>query len=269
MRKNRVNSIKPDCTESVASGEVRLLSGAGEPTALVFQPPPHDESKHVTQSTSEQYAPLGLTIPPKAGSARANRRIDTATNRLIIVVSIQNELIARLSRQAEIAYTLRQLDKVEAVGRQLEQIHMPVASYWQGLAAQQQGEGSLDHARKLLEHAVSYAPRNYQARALLALGSVAEYRGDYKAESEFYRAALALNHNDLFTTVEARPALAILARHEGNHQKAIQILEPVRALASHHPYLKAQLLNHLAVEYHDTGRLHEAFSFARIACASP
>ncbi|MGA9767825.1 MAG: hypothetical protein WBV94_02215 [Blastocatellia bacterium] len=130
MKKNRVNSIKPDGTESVASGAVRLLSGVGEPTKLVFQPLPQDASKQVTQSTLEQYAPLGLTTPALAGRARANSRTKINTNRLVIVTaSIQSELIAYLSRQAEIAYTLRQLNNVEAVSKQLERIHMPVAYY--------------------------------------------------------------------------------------------------------------------------------------------
>jgi hypothetical protein len=151
MRKNRVNSIKPDGTESVASGEVRLLSGAGEPTALVFAPI-QDESKHVTQSTSEQYTPPGLTCPPKTGRASANSRTHTQTNRLIIgLTSVQSELIARLSRQAEIAYTLRQLDKVEAISQQLKQIHAPIASFWQGLAAQRQAKVILITLRNYLQ----------------------------------------------------------------------------------------------------------------------
>ncbi|MGA9767824.1 MAG: hypothetical protein WBV94_02210 [Blastocatellia bacterium] len=104
---------------------------------------------------------------------------------------------------------------------------------------------------------------------MLALGSIAEYKSDYKAEAEFYRAALALNHSDLFTAVEARRAQALAATREGNHQRTVQILEPMQTLAGHHPFLKAQLLNHLAVAYQNVGRLREAIGFMRRACASP
>jgi tetratricopeptide (TPR) repeat protein len=136
-------------------------------------------------------------------------------------------------------------------------------------SAQRNGTGNLDHARKLLEKAVNYAPRNYQARALLALGSIAEYQGDYKAESEFYRLALSTNHSDVFTAVETRRAIAIQAFITGNPTEAIQILEGVLPLASNHPYLRGQLLNHLAVYYHQVGRLHEAVRLSEFACASP
>jgi tetratricopeptide (TPR) repeat protein len=240
-------------------------------TAARLVPPSQLESKHVTQSTSEQYAPLGLTTPPIVGSASANSKTQIEKHRLIIVglSSIQNELIAHLSRQAEIAYMLRQPEKVDAVCTQLEQVHAPVASYFRGLAGQRSGKGDLSHAQKLLERAASHAPRNYRARALLALGSIAEYRQDYKAEAELYRLALEVNHNDVFTVVEARRAIALRACSEGDHRAAVQILENLLPLASKHSYLNAQLLNHLAVEYHHAGRLQDAVRLAQIVCALP
>src|ERR1044072_249864 len=145
MRRARANNIAPVSAESPKSGEVRLVSPLGGATELVSG---HDASKHVTQSTSEQAAPPGLTIPPKAGRIRVSSRTHIQTNRLIIgLTSVQNEVITSLSRQAEIAYTLRQLDRIEAVSKQLEQIHAPIAYFWQGLAAQRHGKGNLDHAR--------------------------------------------------------------------------------------------------------------------------
>ncbi len=164
---------------------------------------------------------------------------------------------------------LRQQDRVEAVCEQLEQIHEPIACFWRGLTIQLKGVGNLNHAQKLLEQAVSYAPRNYQARALFILGSVAEYKSDYKAEAEFYRAALALNHSDLFTVVEVRRAQALASVREGDQRTAIILLESAQTLASYHPYLNAQVLNHLAVAYQNTGRLREAIELARVACTSP
>jgi tetratricopeptide (TPR) repeat protein len=251
-----------------ASAGVSLISPPGAAAAPLIPPSP---SKHVTLSTSSQYAPPGFTCPPKAGSARARSSTNTDKHRLIIcgLSSIQSEVIAHLSRQADSAYYLRQIDKVDAIGRQLEEIHAPIASYYRGLAAQRYGAGNLDQARRLLEQAVNYAPRNYQARALFILGSIAEYRRDYKAESEFYRLALSLNQSDLFTAVETRRALAIRASSGGDHRSAIHILENLLHLASKHPYLHAQVLNSLAVEYHQAGRLQEALRLAQIVCASP
>jgi tetratricopeptide (TPR) repeat protein len=215
--------------------------------------------------------PPGLTIPPRPGAASIASKKHANQKRLVIVglSSIQNEIIAHLSRQAEIAYALRQLDRVEALSRQLEPLHAPVAAYFRGLAAQQSGRGDLDRAQELLELAAEHAPRPIQARALLILGSVAEYRGDYKAELEFYRQALELNRDDLYTAVETRRAIAIRASIEGDRAGAIQILESVRPLAALHPYLSAQLLNHLAVEYHQEGRLDEARQLSEIVCTSP
>jgi tetratricopeptide (TPR) repeat protein len=275
MKKTRANSTRFGSAASARPGDVRPLESFD--TAVIIctseQPAPQPEQRPLTQEPS-QYAPPGFTWSADTGRERENSKTNRHTNRLIIgLASIQNELIAHLSRQAEIAYTLRQLDKVEAIGRQLEQIHAPVARFWQGLAAQQQGKGNLNRAQKLLEYAASQAPRNYQARALFILGSVAEYRGDYKAEAEFYHQALSLNTGDLFTTVEGNRALAIRASIEGDRRQAISLLERTLPLAHYYrersPYIYLQSLNSLATEYREAGRLQEALTLARIVCASP
>ncbi|MGA9770307.1 MAG: hypothetical protein WBV94_14810 [Blastocatellia bacterium] len=271
MRKARANNIAPASAESPKSGEVCLVSPLVGLTELMSG---HEASKHVTQSTSEQAAPPGLTCPPRAGRARASSRTHTQTNRLIIgLTSLQSEVIASLSQQAEIAYILQQLDRVEALSKQLEQIHAPIAFFWQGLAAQRQGKGNLDHAEKLLVEAVSHAPLSYQARALFVLGSVAEYRGDYKAEAAFYSHALKLNTSDLFTTIETNRAIAISRAVEGDHKQAVEILERVLRLAHYYrarsPYLYLQTINSLAIELSYAGRKQEAIELARIACLSP
>ena len=178
-------------------------------------------------------------------------------------------MIAHLSRQAEHAYILRQLNKVDEICTQLEQLHAPIASYFRGLATQRFGAGNLDLARNLLEHAASYAPRNYQARALLALGSIAEYQGNYKAESEFYRSALSVNQSDVFTVVESYRALAIQASVRGENERAINLLKKVVPITVRSSYLQAQVFNSLAVELRAVGRLQEAFRLSELACASP
>jgi tetratricopeptide (TPR) repeat protein len=200
----------------------------------------------------------------------ASSRTNTPNNRLIILAtSVQKEVIAHLSRQADDAYTLRQLDRVDAIGRQLEETHAPIASYYRGLAAQRHGSGNLSKAQRLLEDAASFAPRRFQARALFILGSIAEYRRDYRAELDYYRHALELNHNDAFTAIEARRAVAISESREGNHARAIEILESLLPLAAHRPHLQLQVLNSLAVEFHRAGRLKDALRLAQIVCASP
>src|SRR5215216_2118943 len=210
-----------------------LITSPPGATVAPYSPPSQLASKHVTQSTASQYAPDGLTMPEKTGIASTINRTNTHKHRLIIcgLSSIQSEVIARLSRQAELAYRLRKPQKVDAVCTQLEQAHAPIASYFRGLAAQRDGNGDLRQAEKLLEYAADRAPRGYQARALVALGSIAEYRADYRAELEFYRAALKLNQTDVFTAVEARRAIAISARRAGDHARAIQILESILPLA--------------------------------------
>ncbi|HST20394.1 MAG TPA: hypothetical protein VLR90_04720 [Blastocatellia bacterium] len=62
MKRAKANNIAPASAESPKSGEVRLVSPLEGVTEFRLG---HDESKHVTQSTFEQYAPLGLTWPPK------------------------------------------------------------------------------------------------------------------------------------------------------------------------------------------------------------
>jgi hypothetical protein len=225
----------------------------------------------ITTAAPSSASPPGLTIPPRPGAAQIASKRQTDKHRLIIVgfSSLQNELIAHLSQQAEIAYALRQLDRVEALSRQLEPLHAPIAAYFRGLAAQRSGRGDLDQAQELLELAADHAPRRFRARAMLILGSVAEYRGDYKAELEFYRQALEINRDDIFTAVETRRAMAIRASIEGDRAGAVRLLESVRPLAALNPYLNAQLLNHLAVEYHQEGRLDEARELAETVCASP
>jgi tetratricopeptide (TPR) repeat protein len=237
---------------------------------IILCPSAQESSKHVWQSTTSQYAPLGFTTPAAAGKASASNRTQVDKNRLVIVAtSIQSEVVASLSRQAESAYILRQPDKVDAICTQLEQAHAPIASYFRGLVSQRNGNGDLSEARKQLEQAINHAPRNYQARALLALGSIAEYQKDYRAELEFYQYALSLNESDVFTAVETRRAIAISEAKAGNHKRSIDLLESILPLAQHNPYLFGQLLNHLAVYYHQTGRLKDALRLAQMVCASP
>ena len=135
MKKARANSKKPGSTSALSGNVCPPPLADADISCQSPHSAPHSEQRPPAQLPS-QYAPPMRICPPKAGRERANSKTNTHTNRLIILSSIQNELITRLERQAEIAYTLRRLEEVEAVSRQLEEIHAPIASYWQGLAAQ-------------------------------------------------------------------------------------------------------------------------------------
>jgi hypothetical protein len=115
------------------------------------------------QSPSQYGPPPTRTCPPNAGSPSAINRTQIEKHRLIILglSSIQSEVIAHLCRRAEIAYTLRQLDKLEAVCRQLEQLHAPIASYYRGYLEQYSKQRDLSAARSHLEYALSEAPPCY------------------------------------------------------------------------------------------------------------
>src|ERR1051325_2087101 len=127
MNKARANTNRPliisPCGDAL---DVSLIS----PPLLTAARPEPPSAKQVTLSTGSQYAPLGLVCPPKIGSASASSRRQIEKHRLIIVglSSIQSEVIAHLCRQADIAHQLRQLDKVDAIGRQLEQMDAAIGS---------------------------------------------------------------------------------------------------------------------------------------------
>jgi tetratricopeptide (TPR) repeat protein len=178
-------------------------------------------------------------------------------------------VIAHLCRQAEIAYTLRKLSELSSVCKQLEQRHAPIAAYYQGYLEQFRERRDLSAARSHLEYALDYAPRYYQTRAALVLGSVANHQEDYKTEAECYRLALRVNTDDRFAAIEAHRAIAIRASVEGDHEKAIDLLNKVMPLSVGSGYLQAQLFNALAVELRAVGRLQEAVRLSEFACASP
>jgi tetratricopeptide (TPR) repeat protein len=231
---------------------------------------PHTAQTFPVQSPQQYGPPPTRTCPPKAGSASASSRTQIEKHRLIIVglSSIQSELIAHLCRQAEIAYTLRKLDELSSVCKQLEQLHAPIASYYRGYLEQFRERRDLSAARAHLEYAFNHAPRYYQTRAALVLGSVANHQEDYKTESECYRLALRVNKDDRFAAIEAHRAIAIRASGEGEHERAIDLLKKVMPLSVGSGYLQAQLFNALAVELRAVGRLQEAVRLSELACAS-
>ncbi|MGA9771573.1 MAG: hypothetical protein WBV94_21250, partial [Blastocatellia bacterium] len=259
MKKNRVNSIKPDGTESAALGEVCLLSGTGNAAALMF-PLTHDASKHVTQSTSAQYAPLGLVCPAETGRANARIKSNIPHSFFILLSSFQKDLSARL-QLADLMYELNLPARLSAVAGTLPE---PLAAYYRGLAALRMEQ--VEAAKWHLESAVSTAQGVYLTRSILALGAVAGYQGEYEYEMNLYADALKYKQ-DYFSYVETLRALAIY----GQQQNPAAILERLYSVARKAPSqrLKLDVLNSLAVELHLGGKLREAQKIASVVCASP
>src|ERR1044072_9639876 len=126
MKKARANSKKPGSESALPSNVCPPPLADVDISCQSEHSAPHSEQRPPAQLPS-QHPPPRRIWPPKAGRERANSKTNTHTNRLIILSSIQNELITRLERQAEIAYTLRRLEKVEAVSSKIEEIHAPIA----------------------------------------------------------------------------------------------------------------------------------------------
>lgn len=175
---------------------------------------------------------------------------------------------------ADNAYNLRRLDYLSQHARALIALpgrYEPIGKYYLGLATLRQGQGRLDLAQKLFDEAVAHAPDVYKARAVLALGSVAEYRGDAESKLRFYREALRFKRLDYFTLTETNRAIALAASREGHHAGALQHLERFLPIvkASRDPRLYLDYLNSLAVELGEMGRKQEARSMIRHVIASP
>jgi tetratricopeptide (TPR) repeat protein len=257
--------------------EVSLIS----PPLLIaapLMPPSQLESKHVTQSTSEQYAPLGRVCPAIAPIDRHKQRIILAQNSLTLFIgsNLHNDVSAkRLIQAAQVAYDTRQLDTLALISQALtdHRHYKPIAAYYLGLAQQNLGKGNLTSAESLFEYAANYAPAQFRARAFLAIGAVSGYASKLATELSCYSQALSIPEADYWTRIEANRAIAFNYTLAGNYNAAISLLEHiapmVRAVAPTNPRLYFDYLNNYAVNLHAVGRLQEAVRFSEIACASP
>jgi hypothetical protein len=194
--------------------------------------------------------------------------ITTATKSsfsLFIRSSIQNEIMARrIIALAEVAHVLRQTAELELLGQQLESIdrYNAIGIYYQGLARLRAGRGDLGAAEILFERASEHAQPEYRARAILSLAAVEGYRGNPEAERRHYARALSIEGADQWARIESARAVALLHSFEGDHSRALELLESIHPIARRSartsPRLYLDLLNSLAVEYVECGRIEEA-----------
>lgn len=198
-------------------------------------------------------------------------------NRLIVVTSFRERVDSEARRKvalADYAYSLRRFDELDLHAQSL--LDMParyeaIGKYYLGLAAQKLGRGSLNLAQGLFEQATEHAPDCFKARSILALGSLAEYRGDIQTELKLYSEVLKSDSLDYFSLIQTNRALAIAASREGNNAGAAKHLETFLPVAkvSPDPRLYFDYLNSLAVELGTLGRVEEARYYINLALRSP
>ena len=260
MSKARANNITPASAESLKPGEVCLFLPAGV-TELISG---HDESKHVRQSTSVQATPpLGLVWPAETGRTNASINSNIPQSLFIFLHSFQKDLAARI-QLADVIYELRQPTRLLAIAGTLPE---PLAAYYRGLAALQAKH--VEAAKGYLESAVATAQGVYLTRSILALGAVAGYKGEYREEQSFYADALKYKQ-DYFSYIETLRAIAIYDENKSREQR-IEILQCLYPIACKAPgqRLRLDVLNSLAVEFHQARKLQEARKLSEAVCASP
>ena len=176
---------------------------------------------------------------------------------------------------AEVAYSQRRDEELQVLGQLLESTkrYEFIGAYYRGLAAFKSGGGDLSYTQRLFEQASEFAPAQYRARAILALGAVGWYRGDINAQLQHCLSALRIEQADYYTRIEARRHVALIHSLEGDHHRAVEQLEALYPITRHfarvNPRLYFDLLNSLAVEYVECGRIQDAEAAIRPVLISP
>ena len=195
------------------------------------------------------------------------------SERILTTIATANETLertaAKLIRLAELAYGVRDYDRLKAITDALLSVPFAAAqragTYYQAVTLKRAGE--LGKAADLL--AALHAPR-----ALLTLGTIEESRGNFAEATRYHVEAMrASRSRDAFTFAGAAMQLATLQAIEGDHAgslHAFQSIGPlVRAVAITSPYLYPAWCNALAVELAEVGRGNEARAVIAVALASP
>lgn len=184
----------------------------------------------------------------------------------------QSELLIGL---ADSAYAQRRFDLLEYVGTLLLQVQRRRAGeYYLALAAK--NKGFTRESLVLLEKAATSDDPAFRAKALLTTGAIL-FEQNKLDESLRYRVqALRLassNYCEPLIIVEAQRAIAILKSIDGDHQGAVagleRILPVARLIGKQRPLVYFDVLNSLAVELGEVGRIEEGFGALNIALASP
>jgi tetratricopeptide (TPR) repeat protein len=186
------------------------------------------------------------------------------------VLGKQLETIAKqacLSKQMGAVEQACQLMLALPLSAQFESL----AQYYQALCTWRRGD--TQSARRSLEHLVEKAPPEYRARALQIIGLTYHETGDIDTALPFYvQAGKAAARGDFATLVESQRMTAVVRSINGDHKRALADLEnlfsPVRAISRYFPVLYYELLNSLAVELCEVGRLAEAEAALSISLSS-
>ncbi|HKQ09241.1 MAG TPA: hypothetical protein VJ464_29230 [Blastocatellia bacterium] len=278
------NSMPPSPDESGVAGDLLPLTPLRSSwTALLVRPQMGDSPESQKQLMQPQVhsspRPPGIVCPASAPPERQRIITDIASHFftfLNIRNSFQDELLAkRMVAMAEVAYSQRCDEELQVLGQLLEltKRYKFIGAYYRGLAALKSGSGDFNHAQWLLEQAAEFAPARYRARAILSLGAVEGYRGDISTRLQHLVRALSIEQADHYTRIEASRSVALIHSLEGDHHRAVEQLESLYPIARHfarvNPRLYFDLLNSLAVEYAECGRIQEAEAAIRPALVSP
>jgi hypothetical protein len=190
------------------------------------------------------------------------------------------ELANNLITLADHAYTIRQMSAVDQASQII--LALPVsgeyksaAHYYHGLYIKRQG--LISEARVLFERAAEHSPLRYRAKALQSLGAIFYEGGDYKSALplclEACRIATRTKELDPIITIHAQHLIAGLKSLDGDHRGSVAYIENllplVYAVRSSYPALYFNILNSLAVELGEVGRLEEAGNISNLVLASP
>ncbi|MEN3335052.1 MAG: hypothetical protein V7641_4417 [Blastocatellia bacterium] len=275
------NSAPPSPDDSGVAGKVLSLASllGSRCTLLVQAPLVSPGSQKQPEQPHVHATPPGTVCPANTPPERQRIITDIARHLftfLNISNSFQDELLAkRMIAMAEVAYSQKRNEELQSLGQLLEltKRYKFIGVYYRGLAALESGSGDLNNAQRLLERASEFAPSQYRARATLSLGAIEWYRGNIHAQLQHCLRALRVEQADYYTRIEASRAVALIHSLEGNHQRAVEQLESLHPIARHfargNPRLYFDLLNSLAVEYAECGRIEEAEAAIRPVINSP
>ena len=184
------------------------------------------------------------------------------------------EQLASLARNA---YMARRLDEVEELiewmlALPLDRHSKAVAQSYRALLSKDQRD--FEGARSLLGRVIEEAPPQHKARVLQAVGLTYNDEGRLDEALPFFTAAgKAARDCDPVISIQSRQMIAVVRSINGDHKRALADLEGifpwVQVVAKHYPALYYDILNALAVELGETGRLNEARAAADIALGSP
>lgn len=190
------------------------------------------------------------------------------------------ELAQRLIVVADRAYAMRRMETVEHVCHVLMNLPMShryesIWQYYAGLCLVRQKQ--FDNARKLFEYVVEKAPAQHRTKAIMSLGSVYFYNGDFQTALPIYieagKCAVSGNVLDPFAALTTNRMIAVLKSIDGNHRGALDDLEKLFPLAASvsrwNGPLFCDFLNSYSVELTEVGRLEEAANVMRLVLASP